>query len=83
MEKDPKKLEENKKRLYELMDKLLEKIKGENRFLLTFHVIEDGKIQHSFHTNDFPNGDLLACVGYLEREFLAIEKRGASGNGRI
>ena len=52
------------------------------RFLLTLHTVEDGKIQHSFLTQDFPTGDLMPCVKYLEDEFVRTLKQGASGNGR-
>ena len=54
-----------------------------SKFLLTLHTIDGGKIIHSYLTQDFPNGDLLPCVKYLEDEFVGIAKRGATGNGRM
>jgi len=51
--------------------------------MLSLHVVEGGKVLHHFVTNDFPNGDLLPCVKYLEDEFVKTLKRGATGNGRM
>ena len=75
--------QEKEKHIYEMMDRLLEKVKAKNKFLITLHVIENDKIVHSYTTNDFPNGDLLPCVKYLEDEFVRNLKRGATGNGRM
>ena len=59
---------------------------GEN-FLLTFHYLDDGlaqtRIIHSFLMHEFPNSDLMPCVGYLENEFMKILKRGTTGHGRM
>ena len=76
-------MEQAKKAINEFGDKLLGNLKSEKKFLVTLHTIEDGKINHSYLTNEFPNGDLMLCVGYLEGEFVEILKRGATGNGRM
>ena len=51
--------------------------------MLSFHHIKDGQIVHYYTMNDFPTPDLLRCVGYLEEEFVKINKHGGTGNGRM
>jgi len=67
----------------ENLQKFLEENHPNSKCLVSLHVIDGGRINHSFITQDFPNGDLMPCVKYLEDEFLKHLKRGASGNGRM
>ena len=72
----------SKLNLEKLKESLAEHFPNE-KFLISMHVIEDGKIRHSHVAQDFPNGDLFPCINYLEDEFVKILKRGATGNGRM
>lgn len=65
-----------------LRDELAESYPND-KLLLTIHVVRDGKIHHGFVTKDFPNGDLLICVDHLEKEFVKVIKKVATGNGRM
>ena len=74
---------EREKEINQFGDKLLANLKPESKFLVTLHTIEEGQIVHSVLTNEFPNGDLMICLNYLENEFVKIMKRSATGNGRM
>jgi len=59
------------------------KVDEEKPFLISFHYVSDGRVFHEFMMSQFPTGDLMKCVAYLEEEFVKILKRGSTGDGRM
>src|SRR5438132_1329207 len=54
---------ERARKALELAKKLLEEhSKGAESFLLTFHVVKEGRITHYFDYEDFPSADFGACM---------------------
>ena len=75
--------ENNDGSLQKTLEAIEDNIKPGDKFLVTFHVLKDGKINHSYAMREFPNNDLMICLNYLEAEFVKVLKRAVTGNGRM
>jgi len=69
--------------LQKIIEAIQENIETEDKFLVTFHVVKGKKLNNFYSMHEFPNGDLLPTLKYLEDEFVKLLKKSVTGNGRM
>ena len=79
--------EEQSKRIIEQIEfakRMMEaRAKDAEAFLLTFHVVKDGRIYHHFDYEDFKTADFGPCIIALAVEANRAQQAAATGGSKV